>query len=170
MKKAIYTLLFPLAAYLLLLTQADYLHAVAENDLFISGQAFFEETIRTQGGLWTWLGCYFTQFFTYPWLGAMIIVAIWTATYFLLVDAFRLKGWHSLLAWIPVCLIGFGYRYRLLDVLHQDAGLLVLTEYQFLHSSPRHMDYCTAYQDCLEERYCLVHLHLGILCDVSTIP
>ena len=73
MKKAIYTLLFPLAAYLLLLTQADYLHAVAENDLFISGQAFFEETIRTQGGLWTWLGCYFTQFFTYPWLGAMII-------------------------------------------------------------------------------------------------
>lgn len=102
MKKAIYTLLFPLAAYLLLLTQADYLHAVAENDLFISGQAFFEETIRTQGGLWTWLGCYFTQFFTYPWLGAMIIVAIWTATYFLLVDAFRLKGWQSLLAWIPV--------------------------------------------------------------------
>ena len=102
MKKAIYTLLFPLAAYLILLLHADYLHAVAECDMFISGQAFFEETLRTQGGLWTWLGCYLTQFFTYPWLGATIIVAIWTATYFLLVDAFRLKGWQCLLAWIPV--------------------------------------------------------------------
>lgn len=102
MKKAIYTLLFPLAAYLILLLHADYLHAVAECDMFVSGQAFFDETLRTQGGLWTWLGCYLTQFFTYPWLGAMIIVAIWTATYFLLVDAFRLKGWQCLLAWIPV--------------------------------------------------------------------
>lgn len=102
MKKALYTLLFPLAAYIILLLHADYLHAVAECDLFVSGQAFFEETIQTQGGLWTWLGCFLTQFFTYPWLGALIIVAIWTATYYLLVDAFRLKGWQRLLAWIPV--------------------------------------------------------------------
>ena len=94
--------MFPLAAYLILLLHADYLHAVAECDMFVSGQAFFDETLRTQGGLWTWLGCYLTQFFTYPWLGAMIIVAIWTATYFLLIDAFRLKGWQCLLAWIPI--------------------------------------------------------------------
>ena len=102
MKKVLYTLLFPLAAYIILLLHADYLHAVAEGDLFVSGQAFFEETIRTQGGLWTWLGCFLTQFFTYPWLGALIIIAIWTATYFLLIDAFRLKGWQCLFAWIPV--------------------------------------------------------------------
>ena len=102
MKKVLYTLLFPLAAYLILLIHADYLHAVAEGDLFVSGQSFFQETIHTQGGLWTWLGCYFTQFFTYPWLGAFTIVAIWTATYYLLTDAFRLKGWQCLFAWIPV--------------------------------------------------------------------
>ena len=102
MKKVLYTLLFPLAAYIILLLHADYLHAVAEGDLFVSGQAFFEETIRTQGGLWTWLGCFLTQFFTYPWLGALIIIAIWTATHFLLIDAFRLKGWQCLFAWIPV--------------------------------------------------------------------
>lgn len=102
MKKAIYTLLFPLAAYLLLIIQADYLHAVAENDLFVSGQAFFAETIQTTGGIWTWLGCYLTQFFHYPWLGALLIVLIWTVTYFLLVDAFKLKGHLRLFAWIPV--------------------------------------------------------------------
>ena len=102
MKKVLYTLLFPLAAYIILLLHADYLHAVAEGDLFVSGQTFFKETIQTQGGLWTWLGCYFTQFFTYPWLGALIIVAIWTVTYYLLTDAFRLKGWQCLFAWIPV--------------------------------------------------------------------
>ena len=102
MKKAIYTLLFPLAAYLILLLHADYLHAVAESDMFVSGQAFFDETLRTPGGLWTWIGCFLTQFFTRPWLGAIIITAIWTATYFLLVDAFKLKGWQCLIAWIPV--------------------------------------------------------------------
>ena len=102
MKKAIYTLLFPLAAYIILLLHADYLHAVAEGDMFIGGQAFFEETLRTPGGFWTWIGCFLTQFFTYPWLGALILVAIWTATYIMLTDAFRLKGWHSLLAWIPI--------------------------------------------------------------------
>ncbi len=102
MKKAVYTLLFPLAAYLLLMTQTDYLHAVAENDLFVSGEAFFAETIHSQGGLWTWLGCFLTQFFYYPWLGALLIVALWTGTYFLLVDAFRLKGNLKLLAWIPI--------------------------------------------------------------------
>ena len=46
MKKAIYTLLFPLAAYLILLLHADYLHAVADSDMFVSGQAFFDETLR----------------------------------------------------------------------------------------------------------------------------
>ena len=114
MKKAIYTLLFPLAAYIILLLHADYLHAVAEGDMFIGGQAFFEETLRTPGGFWTWIGCFLTQFFTYPWLGALILVAIWTATYIMLTDAFRLKGWHSLLAWIPlfallVSVIDIGY-------------------------------------------------------------
>ena len=102
MKKSIFTILFPIAAYLILLTQSDYLRAVAANDLFVSGHTFMVETLKNHGGLWAWIGSFLTQFFTYPWLGALLLVFIWTITYFFLVDAFQLKGKHKYLAWIPI--------------------------------------------------------------------
>ena len=99
----LYTLLFALAAYIVLLTQSDYLYAVEENNLFVGSHTFMSELLCQKGGLWAWIGCFLTQFFHYPWLGALILVLVWTATYCLLVDAFRLKGNCRLLAWIPIC-------------------------------------------------------------------
>ncbi len=103
MKRIIYTILFPLAAYIILLTQSDYLQAVEENDLFVGSHTFMAETLKTQGGIWSWLGSYLTQFFYYPWLGSLLLIAIWITTYILIVDAFKLKNHYRLLAWIPIC-------------------------------------------------------------------
>lgn len=102
MKRAIYSIVFPLAAFVLLIIWDDYLYAVAENDIFISGRTFLEERLSTEGGFWSWMGSFFTQFFHYPVLGAAMLVGLWTATYYLIADAFRLKGYRRLLAWIPV--------------------------------------------------------------------
>ena len=103
MKRILYTLLFPLVAYVVLLTQSDYLYAVEENNLFVGSRTFMTEMLDWHGDFWAWTGCFLTQFFHYPWLGSLILVILWTAIYFALVDLFELKGNHRLTAWIPVC-------------------------------------------------------------------
>ncbi len=103
MRRIIYTLLFPLAAYIVLVTQSDYLYAVEENNLFVGSREFMTEMFDWHGDYWAWIGCFLTQFFHYPWVGALILVLLWTALYVVLVDLFSLKGGHRLLAWIPVC-------------------------------------------------------------------
>lgn len=99
----LYILLFPLVAYAVLLTQSDYLYAVEENNLFVGSRTFMTEMLDWNGDLWAWIGCFLTQFFHYPWLGALILVVLWTAIYFIVVDLCSLKGNRRLLAWIPVC-------------------------------------------------------------------
>ncbi len=98
-----YTLLFPLAAYIVLMSQSDFLYAVEENNTFLGNHTFMLETLRQDGGLWAWTGSFLTQFFHYPWLGSLLLVAIWSAAYLLIVDSFALKGNDRLLAWIPIC-------------------------------------------------------------------
>ena len=67
----------------------------------MSGKTFLEERLAMEGGLWSWMGSFLTQFFHYPALGALILVGVWTATYYLTIDAFRLKGYRQYFAWIP---------------------------------------------------------------------
>lgn len=96
-------LLFAVGSYIMLMMNADYLYEVQEHDLFIGTHDFAATTLSQDGGLWIWMGCYLTQYFYHPWLGALLLTAIWTITALLLISAFRLKGNHQLFAWIPVC-------------------------------------------------------------------
>jgi len=96
-------IIFPVAAYIMLLLNSDYLYEVQEHDLFIGTRQFMADMLATPGGLWALAGSYLTQFFYHPWLGALMLVAIWTATYALLISTFRLKGIQQLFAWIPIC-------------------------------------------------------------------
>ena len=96
-------LLFPLAAYIVLMVHADYLYATQEHDLFLATPAFMTDMLAQRGGLWAWMGCYLTQFFIHPWVGALMLVAVWTLTYACITSAFHLKGLLRLLAWIPTC-------------------------------------------------------------------
>ena len=86
-------LLFAAVAYAILLLHADYLFALQDVSVFISGRTFMRETLLYPTGLWAWLGCWFTQFFYYPWLGALIMVALWVLTYYLLVWATEARHW-----------------------------------------------------------------------------
>ena len=102
LKHVVYMFLFLVAAYVVLLTQWDYLRAIEENDIFLSSHTFMVQTLAKQGGLWAWIGSFLCQFFHYPWLGALLLVGIWGAIFAVLVSAFRLKGLWQLAAWIPV--------------------------------------------------------------------
>ncbi len=96
-------IVFPVAAYIMLMLNADYLYEAQEHDVFIGTKQFMTDMLATHGGLWALAGSYLTQFFYYPWLGALMLVTVWTATYTLLISIFRLKGIQQLFAWTPIC-------------------------------------------------------------------
>ena len=52
--------------------ESDYLFKVQELNLFLYSKMFFEQQMVVSGGLLTWLGPYFTQYFYYPALGTTL--------------------------------------------------------------------------------------------------
>ena len=103
-----------IALYQLIGMNSDYLYAVQEHSLFIEGKEFFIEMMSKQGGLTDWIGCYLTQFFYVPAIGATILVGLWILTYLIMMRAFPIpKVWTPLLL-IPLFALlssvtGLGY-------------------------------------------------------------
>ncbi|MCR5312696.1 MAG: DUF6057 family protein [Bacteroidaceae bacterium] len=97
-------IVFAIVAYTALFTKSDYLFALQYHSLFVKGHIFMATTLNNPGGLWTWIGCYLTQFFYHPWLGALILVGIWVATYFFLSSILKLKSYWNLVAVFPVAI------------------------------------------------------------------
>ncbi|MBQ6965754.1 MAG: hypothetical protein IJP82_08735 [Bacteroidaceae bacterium] len=97
----IYLLLFVIAAYCLLpMTNSDYLYAIQDNNVFISGHTFMVDTVTNEGGWLVWVACYLTQFLYYPWLGSSLLIAMWTLIYLMTIHLFCLKDKSSPLALI----------------------------------------------------------------------
>lgn len=108
-------ILFAIFAYFMLVgMNSDYLFTVQERSLFMANQTFFDEITATPGGIVRWAGCYLTQYFYYPALGAAMLVLLWSVCYIVTLKAFRLKREWSFLALVPVfallcSVIGLGY-------------------------------------------------------------
>jgi len=94
---------FAIAAYIILLCNADYLFSLEEESLFVPGRTFMKEIMTEHDGLWTWIGCWLTQFFYHPWLGSLIIVIMWVASYYCITYSTGWKGWITILAILPQC-------------------------------------------------------------------
>lgn len=90
------------ATWMLVGMNSDYLFTVQERSLFLNNHVFFNEMMATPAGILQWAGCYLTQFFFYPALGASLLILIWIATYGVTLKAFRLSHAWSHLALIPV--------------------------------------------------------------------
>ena len=101
--RLIIPIVFAVVAYILLLSHADYLYALQEESLFVSGRTFMQETLLCRNGLWAWSGCFFTQFFYYPLLGSSIIIAMWLLSYYSLLWLTRWKDWRRIIAILPSC-------------------------------------------------------------------
>ena len=95
--------LFAVFAYwILAVKNTDYLYAVQDRSLWLNDTSFFNNKMKYAGGLMQWLGCYCTQYFYHPWMGALMLIGLWALTYFATIKAFRVKNIWSVWALIPV--------------------------------------------------------------------
>ncbi len=90
------------AYYMLAIKNEDYLFAVNEHSLFQPDNGFFMQMLSKPGGLMSWIGCFLTQLFYYPWLGASALVLIWLVTFAASIKAFNLSAKVAPLALLPL--------------------------------------------------------------------
>ena len=99
----IFTLYFILLAwYFLYISNADTMYFMQDRGWWNSTSLFWDECVRLPGGLLAWAGAYLTQFFYYPALGTVMLIALWLATVFLAKWTFRVPNEWSFLLFIPM--------------------------------------------------------------------
>lgn len=96
---------FTLLACVTLMSHSEYLYTIQAESIHLQGKAFMLETLGGEGGLWAWMGSWLTQHFYHPWLGSLILVALWIAIYFLILRITGWKDWKKALAFIPQLLL-----------------------------------------------------------------
>lgn len=137
------------AYYYLLVVNSNLLYKVQELSLFLPTKLYFSLHMSIPGGLLSWLGNFFTQFFYYPWLGSLIFVSFIAFTQFLVVKVFRIKAKHfpitfvvSFALLLTISQLGYliqnitaqGFIYS--NLIGFDAVLLVLWLYRTIESVP----------------------------------
>ncbi len=95
-----------MAVLALTVFESDLLYTVQEQNLFLHTPLFFEQHMVKAGGLLTWMGCYLTQYFYYPMLGAGLLCLLWAFLMWLMQHAFGLsRRWLPLLIVPVACLL-----------------------------------------------------------------
>ncbi len=85
--------------------ETDFLWRVQELNLFLYTATFFQQQMVVAGGLLTWAGTYFTQYFYHPWLGTLLL-CLWTALLLWLTQrAFRLPHRWAVVLLVPLVLV-----------------------------------------------------------------
>lgn len=88
------------AYYYLLVINSNFLYKIQELSLFLPTKLYFTHHMSLPGGLLSWLGSFFTQFFYYPWLGSFIFVSFIILSQFLVLKVFRIKAKYFTLTFI----------------------------------------------------------------------
>ena len=94
-----------LIAVALLSFETDLLWRVQLYNLFLDTPLFFRELMVEPGGLLSYVGCYFTQFFYHPWLGVLMLCGWWLLLMWLTKRTFRIADNWTVLALIPVAVL-----------------------------------------------------------------
>ena len=84
----------------------DVLITAQDRNMFEGDSLYFCNTISRPFGLFQHVGGFLTQYFYYPILGAAMLIALWVASVFVGIKAFRLKGlWRWLMVVPMACLL-----------------------------------------------------------------
>ena len=94
-----------LIAVVLLRFEGDLLWKVQQYNLFLDTPLFFREQMVVPGGLLSYVSCFFTQFFFYPWMGVLMLCGWWLLLMWLTKRTFRIADGWALLALIPVAIL-----------------------------------------------------------------
>lgn len=135
------------AAYILIGIYSDVLVTAQDRNVFAGDSMFFDEHLSRPFGIFQYVGAYLTQFFYYPALGAAMLIAIWTASAFIGIRAFGLKGvWRATMIVSAACLmasvVDLGYWIYILTIpgywFSQSLAFLILMLLLWAaHSTPR---------------------------------
>ena len=99
-------LLFVVLAWAaLLLFERTLLFRAQELSLWLPTKLWFAERMAVPAGFMSYIDNLFTQFFYYPWLGALLLAALWLLDYGLTVSLFRIPQRWSSVALLPVALL-----------------------------------------------------------------
>jgi len=100
-------LLFALLSwYFLIVRNDDVLYMQQMRSFFNDTPDFLNSFITKPAGCLQWAGCFLTQLFYYPALGAAVLIVMWTAIFFLLKKALCVPDGLSALLLIPLtCLL-----------------------------------------------------------------
>ncbi|MBR4129939.1 MAG: hypothetical protein IKU02_03315 [Bacteroidaceae bacterium] len=118
-----------LAWYFLYMRNADTMYFLQDRGWWNSTALFWNDCMRFPGGFLSWAGAYLTQFFYYPAIGCVMLIALWLATFGVAKWSFKVPNEWSFLLFIPMAallcsIIQLGYWvYILKDV-----------DYVFYHS------------------------------------
>ena len=102
---AVWTVALVVIAGALLLYEGDLLWKSQQLNLFLCTSLFFHEQLVVPGGLLTWVGTFFTQFFHWPWVGVSLLCGWWLLLMVLIRRTFRVPRLWSGLMLIPVGLL-----------------------------------------------------------------
>ena len=90
----------------LLCLESDLLWKVQQQNLFLYSSLFLKQTMVTSGGMLSYLGTFFTQFFYHPWIGVVILCSWWWLLMWLVKRTFQIPDRWMVLTLIPVgCLL-----------------------------------------------------------------
>ena len=92
-------------AVALLYAESDLLWKVQQNDLFLYSALFFKQQMVVSGGMLSYMGAFFTQFFYYPWLGVVMLCGWWLLLLWLTKRTFCIPDKWTVATLIPVAIL-----------------------------------------------------------------
>lgn len=94
-----------LLAFVLLSYESDLLWKVQHYNLFLDTSIFFHDRMMVAGGFLSYVSCYFTQFFFYPWIGVFLLCCWWLLLMWLTKRAFKISDGWAVLSLIPIAIL-----------------------------------------------------------------
>ena len=92
-------------AFALLYFEADLLWKVQQHNVFLNTTLFFKQQMVVPGGMLSYLGAFLTQHFYYPWVGVVMLCALWLLLMWLTKRAFNIPEQWMVLTLIPVAIL-----------------------------------------------------------------
>ena len=92
-------------AIALLTIESDVLWKVQQYNLFLSSSLFFKQQMVASGGLLSYLGTFFTQFFYHPWIGIVLLCGWWLLLMWFVKRTFCIPDKWCAVTLIPVALL-----------------------------------------------------------------
>lgn len=92
-------------AFAMLYYEADLLWKVQQHNVFLNTVLFFKQQMVVPGGMLSYLGTFLTQHFYYPWVGVIMLCALWLLLMWLTKRAFNIPEHWIVLTLIPVAIL-----------------------------------------------------------------